>query len=112
MTSFIKCFIRRVKITSADFVPELVFQPVKITSADSAGQCYKKLYKGSLLKKISMKSFLRSFVRRFVRSFIRSLIDKLYKVLYKELLMGVPEIVFQPVKRTSADSVPKSFSCR
>ena len=33
------------KITSADFVPELVFQPVKITSADSAGQCNKKLYK-------------------------------------------------------------------
>ena len=32
-------------ITSADFVLELVFQPVKITSADSAGQCYKKLYK-------------------------------------------------------------------
>ena len=34
-----------VKITSADFVPELVFQPVKITSADSAGQCCKKIYK-------------------------------------------------------------------
>ena len=33
------------KITSADSVPELVFQPVKITSADSAGQCCKKLYK-------------------------------------------------------------------
>ena len=33
------------KITSAEFVPELAFQPVKITSADSAGQCYKKLYK-------------------------------------------------------------------
>ena len=35
-------------------------------------------------------------------SFLGSLIDKLYKVLYKELLMGVPEIVFQPVKVTSA----------
>ena len=33
------------KITSADFVPELVFQPVKIRSADSAGQCCKKLFK-------------------------------------------------------------------
>ena len=46
-----------------------------------------------------------------MRSCIRSLIDKLYKVLYKdlykELLMGVPEIIFQPVKITSADSVPE-----
>ena len=33
------------KITSADLVPELVFQPVKITSADSAGNAIKKLYK-------------------------------------------------------------------
>ena len=60
--------------------------------------------------------FTKSFIRRFVRSFIRSLIDKLYKVLYKELykelLMGVPKIVFQPVKITSADSVPKSFCSR
>ena len=55
------------KITSADFVPELVFQPVKITSADSAGECNKKLYK--------------------------ELNQELYKELYKELLMGVPEIV-------------------
>ena len=47
-----------------------------------------------------------------MRSFIRSLIDKLYKVLYKELLMSVPEVVFQPVKITSVDSVPKSFSSR
>ena len=103
------------KITYADSVPELVFQPVKITSADSAGQCYKSFIR-SLIKKISMKSFIRSFVRRsfvrsFIRSCIRSLIDKLYKVLYKdlykELLMGVPEIIFQPVKITSADSVPE-----
>ena len=41
-----------------------------------------------------------------MRSFIRSFIDKPYKVLYKELLVGVPKIVFQPVKITSADSVP------
>ena len=61
-----------------------------------------------------MKSFIRSFVRRsfvrrFVRSFIRSLIDKLYTVLYKQLLMGVPEIVFQPVKITSADSAGQRY---
>ena len=55
-----------------------------------------------------MTSFRRSFVRRsFVRSCVRSLIDKLYKVLHRELLMGVPEIVFQPVKITSADCVPE-----
>ena len=41
-----------VKITSADFVPELVFQPVKITSADfvpelviTCGFCGPRLYK-------------------------------------------------------------------
>ena len=40
-----KVVFQPVKITSAEFVPELVFQPVKITSADSARQCYKKLCK-------------------------------------------------------------------
>ena len=92
------------KTTYADSVPELVFQPVKITSADSAANVIKSFIR-SRIKKISMKSFIRSFVRRsFVRSFIRSLIGKLYKMLSKELLMGVHEIVFQPVKETSAEN--------
>ena len=65
------------KITSADSVPELGLQPVKITSADPAGNVIKSFIR-SLMRKISMKSFIRSFVRRsFVRSFIRTLIDKL-----------------------------------
>ena len=99
------------KITSADFVPELVFQPVKITSADSEANVIKSFIRSSI--KSFIRSFgRRSFVRRIERSFRRSLIDKLYKVLNKELLMGVPEIVFQPVKVTSADSVPKSCSRR
>ena len=59
------------KITSADFVPELVFQAVKITSADSVGQRYTKLYKEPCQEELC---------------------KDVCEELYKELLMGVPEL--------------------
>ena len=60
------------KITSADFVPELVFQPVKITSADSAGQRYKRLYKEPYKEDLNEELF-------------KELCKEVCEELYKEL---------------------------
>ena len=98
-----------VKITSADFVPKLVFQPVKITSADSAGQCYKKLYKEPYKENLNEELYKELCKEELWKEVCK----ELYKELNwqaEELLMGVPEIVFQPVKITSGRASRNLFS--
>ena len=85
------------KITSADFVPELVFQPVKITSADSAGQCYKSFIR-SHIKNISMKSFIGPQNPQ-----------KLFSPAGKRVPGQNPQKFFSPAENDFGDRVRRSY---